>query len=151
MNKLTWETYEYLHTEKTSDWYWIVGIVTLSMAIIAIILNNVIFGILIIVASLVLSLFASRKPDIVTIVLDNAGVTFGKTRYPYSSLESFWFESNDAHPRVLFKSNRMFMHYLVIHADNEDADDIRDFLRQHLREEEHTEPLLEKVLIYLGF
>jgi hypothetical protein len=151
MNKLTWETYEYLHTEKTSDWYWIVGIVTLSIAIIAIILNNIIFGIFIIVASLVLSLFASRKPDVVTVVLDSAGITFGKTRYPYSALESFWFESNDAHPRLLIKSRKMFMHYIVIHADNEDSDEIRQFMRQHLKEEELTEPLLEKVLIYLGF
>lgn len=151
MNKITWETIEYFHTEKTNDWYWIVGIVTLSIAIISIILNNIIFAIFIIVASFVLSLFASRKPDIITVVLDNAGVTFGKTRYPYSSLESFWFELNDAHPRLLLKSNKMFMPFLVIHAHPEDSDEIRGFLSQHLKEEENTEPLLEKVLMYLGF
>lgn len=151
MNKITWQTYEYFHTEKTNDWYWIVGIITLSIAIIAVILNNIIFGILIIVASFVLSLFASRKPDIINVTLDNVGVTFGKTRYPYTTIESFWFESEDAHPRLLLKSNKMFMPFVVIHADDEDGDEIREFLSQRLKEEEHTEPLLEKLLIYLGF
>jgi hypothetical protein len=151
MNKISWETYEYFHSEKNNDWYWIVGIVTLSIALIAIILNNIIFAIFIIIASFTLSLFASRRPDVITATLDNTGVIFGKTRYPYSSLESFWFESNDAHPRLLLKSSKMFMPFIVIHADNEDPEEIRTFLSQHLKEEEHSEPLLEKILIYLGF
>jgi hypothetical protein len=151
MQKISWETHEYFHTEKSNDWYWIVGIVTLSIAVIAVILNNIIFGILIIVASFTLSLFASRKPDVVTVTLDNVGVTFGRTRYPYANLESFWFETRDAHPRLLLKSNKLFMPFVVIHANMDDYEDIREYLSYHLKEEEHTEPILEKVLIYLGF
>ena len=51
MEHLSWQAHEYHHTEKTSDWYWIVGIVTVSLALICIIYNNIILGILILVSS----------------------------------------------------------------------------------------------------
>ncbi len=151
MDKISWQTFEYLHTEKTNDWYWIVGIVTISIAVVSIILNNVIFAILIIISSFTLSLFASRKPDIVPVTLDHLGVTFGRTHYAYSNLESFWVETRDGYPRLLLKSQKIFMPFVVIHTEEENPEEIRSVLRQHLKEEEHSEPLLEKVLIYLGF
>lgn len=151
MDKISWRTVEYFHTEKTNDWYWIVGIVSVSLAIISIILNNVIFGILIIVSAFTLSLFASKKPNFINVSLDNSGILFGKTFYPYSNLGSFWIETRDNHPRILLKSKKALMPYIVIFTEEENIDEIRNFLLNYLREEEHTEPLLEKILLYLGF
>ena len=152
MDKISWNTVEYIHTEKTSDWYWIVGIITVSIALISIILNNVIFAILVLVSSFTLAMFASRHPDTVSVTIDRSGVTFGRTRYSYSNLESFWMETRDGFPRLLLKSKRTFMPFVVIHLGDEEFDEqIREALLQHLPEEENTEPLLEKVLIYLGF
>lgn len=151
MDKFSWNTLEYIHTEKTNDWYWIVGIVTISIAVVSIILNNLIFAILIIVSSFTLSLFASRKPDVVTATIDNTGVIFGKIRYPYSNLESFWVENRDNYPRLLLKSKKILMPFIVIHINEDDYDEIRGLLIRYIKEEEHTEPFLEKVMIYLGF
>jgi len=149
--KLSWTTIEYLHTEKTSDWYWIVGIITLSIALISIILNNIIFAILIIVSSFTLSLFASRKPEKINIEIDRLGVTVGKSKYPYRELESFWIETREVHHRVLIKSKAILKPYIVIFIENVDPEKIRATLSEHLHEEEHSEPLLEKLLLYLGF
>jgi hypothetical protein len=151
MDNISWETVEYLHTEKTNDWYWIVGIITLSAALIAVILNNIIFAILIIVSSFTLSMFASRRPNIISATIDKSGVTFGRTRYPYSSIQSFWVETRDNYPRMLLKTDKAFMPFVVIHIHEDDADEIKDILSKYLPEEENTEPLLEKALIYLGF
>lgn len=151
MENLSWQTPEYIHKEKTNDWYWIVGIVTISIALVAIILNNLIFGILIIVCSFALSLFASRKPDTITIAIDNLGVDVGKTHHPYGVLESFWIETRDAHPRLMLKAKKTWMPFMIILLGDVPAEEIRHQLLQHLPEEEHTEPFLEKLLIYLGF
>jgi len=151
MEKLSWETIEYLHKEKTSDWYWIVGIITISIALISIILNNVIFAILIIVASFTLSLFASKKPEMITVVIDDIGITTGNMRYPYKDLESFWVETRDSYPRVLVKSKKILMPFISLLIEDLDPDTIRDLLSKHLPEEEHSEPLLEKILLYFGF
>ncbi len=153
MNKISWKAFEYLHTEKTSDWYWIVGIISVSIAILAVIFNNLIFALLILVSAATLSLFASRPPHLIEISIDAAGVTIGKTRYPYVHLESFWVETNEHYPRLLLKSKKVLMPFIVALIEEHDVhpDEIRTFLLNHLPEEEHTEPLLEKVLLYLGF
>lgn len=151
MEKLSWETLEYLHTEKGSDWYWIVGIITVSIALIAIILNNVIFALLIIISSFTLCLFASRKPELIKIEISNSGVLVGKTKYPFRELESFWVETREVHHRVLLKSKALLKPYVVIFIEDVDPEKIRHLLSQYLHEEEHSEPLLEKLLIYFGF
>ncbi|MCX6702045.1 MAG: hypothetical protein NTX96_02520 [Candidatus Zambryskibacteria bacterium] len=151
MEKISWNTIEYLHKEKTSDWYWIVGIVTISIALISIILNNIIFAILIIVSSFTLSLFASKKPESITVDINDIGITVGKNSYPYKDLDSFWIETHDSYPRILLKSKKVFMPFVVVLIENIESEKIHEFLLKHLPEEEHTEPLLEKLLLYFGF
>lgn len=151
MEKLSWTTTEYLHTEKTSDWYWIVGIITISIAVISIILNNVIFAILIIISSFTLSLFASKRPEKIGVEINDLGVTFGKTRYRYNDLESFWIETREVNDRVLIKTTAILKPFIVIFIEDVDPEKIREMLSEHLHEEEHSEPLLEKLLMYFGF
>ena len=151
MEKISWQTIEYLHTEKTTDWYWIVAIITISISLISIIFGNLIFGILIIVSSFTLTLFASRKPESMEVEISNTGVRVGKTIYPYIHLSSFWIETRESHPRVLLKSNKVFMPFVVVFLEEIEPEKIRTTLSQYLPEEEHTEPLLEKLLIYFGF
>jgi hypothetical protein len=151
MDKISWNTVEYLHKEKNPDWYWIVSIITISIALISIILNNIIFAILIIISSFTLALFASKKPEVITITLDSAGVLMGKNRYLYKDLDSFWIEVRDSYPRILFKSKKIIMPYVVILIEDTDQEKIKEFLLEYLPEEEHSEPLLEKILLYFGF
>ncbi len=151
MEKISWHTHEYLHSEKSSDWYWMVAIITISIALISVILNNIIFGILIIVSSFTLTLFASKKPEIIEVEVNQTGIISGKTRYPYQHLESFWIETRDAHPRVIVKSKKVFMPFIVLFLTDIDPEIVHPILLQHLHEEEHIEPFLEKLLIYLGF
>ena len=151
MEKLSWQTHEYLHSEKTTDWYWIVAIITISIALISVILNNIIFAILIIVSSLTLSLFASKKPEIINVEIGDSGITVSKVHYPYSHLDSFWIETRDAHPRIIVKSKKVFMPFIVVFLSDMNEDVVHEILSRHLPEEEHIEPFLEKLLIYFGF
>ena len=153
MDKISWHTIEYLHQEKTSDWYWIVGIVSVSIAIISIITNNVIFAILIIVSSFTLMLFASKKPLGVNIELSENGVRVGNIIYPYRNLESFWVETRENNDRILIKSKKVFMPLIIIFIEEDQVhpEDVRSLLLKYLPEEEHAEPFLEKLLVYLGF
>jgi len=153
MDVLSWNTVEYLHQEKTSDWYWIVSIISVSIAIIAIIMNNVIFAILVIIASFTLMLFASRKPNVVEVDMDDMGIRVGRTMYPYRHLDSFWVETRENNDRILLKSKKVLMPLIIIFIEENQVhpSDVRAMLMKHLPEEEHSEPFLEKLLVYLGF
>ena len=151
MEKIEWNTQEYIHREKTIDWYWIVAIVTISIALIAVILNDVIFAILILISAFTLSIYSSRKPKIIDVQIDSFGILVGKTRHQYGGLESFWIETRDAFPRIILKSQNRFASYITILIENVPPEEIRFVLARHLPEIELSEPFLEKVLIYLGF
>lgn len=151
MEKIEWLSPQYIHTEKTRDWYWVVGIITLTIALVAIILNNPIFAVLIVVSSFTLSLFASRKPEIMENTLDSDGLRVGKMLYPYDHMESFFVETADKYPRLILKLKQRLSQYVTVLIDPDDAEDIKIFLRNHIKEEKLTESIIEKFLIYFGF
>lgn len=149
-----WKAHEYYFQEKTSDWYWAVGIIGFSIAVIAIIFGNILFSLLIIVSTLALSLFASKEPRLLRFEINKSGVIIDKTLFPFGTLESFWVEDNKhlGRPSQLFlKSQRVMVPIIAIPLEGTDPEDIRDFLLDHLLESHHVEPLGQKLLEYFGF
>ncbi|HEY1037633.1 MAG TPA: hypothetical protein VGE62_03550 [Candidatus Paceibacterota bacterium] len=149
-----WETHEYFFQEKTSDWYWAVGIIAVSIAILSVIFGDALFALLIIVAAFALSLFASRRPEIVRFEVSKKGVMIDRTLYPYATLDSFWVEDNrhvNGHSKLIIKSRKAMVPLIAIPLDGTDPDDVRDFLLENLLEDHHPEPLGQKVLEYFGF
>lgn len=149
-----WETYEYFHQEKTNDWYWALAIIAISAAVISLIFGNILFALLILLGSFTLALFGARKPNIIRFEINTTGLLIGSTLYPYNSLHSFWVEDNNhlgVQSKVLFRSRKLAVPLLVIPLDGIHPEELRDFLFDHLPEEEHSEPLSQKLLEYLGF
>ncbi len=151
MEQIEWTAPEYIHTEKTTDWYWIVMIIGISIAIISIIMNNVIFAVLIIVSCVTLALFASRPPGSIRVKINNKGVQMGNILYPYTQLISFWVIPDGRHPKVILKTKKTFMPYINILLADTDPDEVKDVLDNYIPEEEHVELFLEKLMIHLGF
>ena len=151
MEKIEWRTPQYIHTEKTSDWYWIVGIITVTIVLISVVLNNVIFAVLVLISSFTLSLYASHRPELIENEINESGIKKGNLYFPYSEIESFWVESGDRYPRILFKQKHKLSQFLTVLIHTEDAEDIKSYLSQHLAEEKMTESIFEKLLIYFGF
>ncbi len=144
---------EYHYHHKASDWYWAVGIVTIAAAATAIIFNNVLFGVLILLSGFSLLTYASRKPIEQDIEISDAGITVGKYRFAYSNLESFWIEHQE-YGRMLLKSKRAIMPHIVVpmnEISDEEKEEVRAFLRTKLPEVEQHEPLLEMIMEYIGF
>jgi hypothetical protein len=148
---IEWDTPEHVHTEKDNDWYWAVGIITFTAAALALILGNVIFGILIIVGVFALVVHASRKPNIIHIVINDRGIVIDDTLYPFLTLESFWIDAHE-HPRkILLKSTKVFMPYINVYIDEVDPEHVREILLNYIAETEHHEPLTQKLLERFGF
>lgn len=149
-----WEAHEYFFQEKTSDWYWAVGIVTLCVAVLSIIFGNVLFGLIVLIGGFILSIFAARKPTLLRFELNKSGLLINKRLFPFSSLESFFVEDNrhhDMQSKLLIKSQRIIVPLIVIPLEGIDPEDVRDFLLDHLLEEHHTESLGQKLMEGLGF
>lgn len=148
---IRWQAYEYVYREKSADWYWAVGIITISMTITSILFNNILFAVFIMLAFFVLMLYAKRRPQLIEVKLDDRGVKEGNLHYHYSGLESFWVEDRHGEPKLIMKSKKKTMPYITIPIFEVDANEVRDHIKKHVREEEHSEPLAKQIMEYLGF
>ena len=150
-NSIEWIAPEHLRVEKTQDWYWAVGIISVSLAIIALVMSNPLFAVLVIIAAVTLSMFASKKPDDIVVRLDPHGVTIGKFHFAHPDIETFWVETHHIVPVLIIKPKKLHAPLQTAHIPELDPAEIRSFLLVHLKEEELYEPMSQKIMEYLGF
>ena len=149
---IAWDTPERHYTEKNSDWYWAVGIISFTAAALAFMFGQVIFGILIVVSAVALTLHASVAPRIIHVEINDRGLILDKTLYPFLHLESFWIDPHNYPTKIILKSQKTFMPFVDIHiAEDLDPESVRQVLLKYIAETEHEEPLTVKIMERLGF
>ncbi len=150
---IEWRAHEYVHVEKTPDWYWALGLIGVAAAIAAIVMGDVLFAILILLAAFVLAIYANRQPNVVRFAVTQRGVRIDDELYPYNTLDSFAIDevSPNHTPKLILKPKRIFASLIIIPVEEVDPDDVHDFISDFLLEEEHVEPLSHHVMQWLGF
>lgn len=150
---IQWEGFEHQHVERGSDWFWALGIVTISTALTAIVLGNILFALLIVVAGSTLGLLAKKPPRIATFELTDRGLHINETLYPYSIIHGFWIDEHaEAGTTLLVDTSRLFAPHLVIPIADINPQSIREHLLAYdIAEIELSEPLSHKLLEFIGF
>lgn len=150
-DKIQWKAFEYNHREKSSDWFWAVGIIAFSAAAAAIIFHNTIFAIFIVLSAFTLSMYAARKPSLINIELNNQGVIVDKYLFPYKNIEKFWVSERQSGNVLIIKSLKKALPFTTISTEQVDPEEIREYLSRHAKEEEMAEPFVQTMMEYLGF
>ncbi len=148
---ITWTAPEHLYTEKKTDWYWSVGIITLALAAVAFIFGNVVTGIFVVVAAVALVLHASRPARIITYEINDRGIIANNVLYPFLTLDSFWIPHDEFPSKLIIKSRKLFMPYIVFYIDEVDPEDVREVMLTYIAETMHHEPVLKHLLERFGF
>lgn len=152
LREVAWEAPEHHHTEKGSDWYWALGIITVVAAVTMILIGNALFGVVILLAGLVTALLSSKHPRIIIYAVSLRGIRIGNDLYPYSSLRCFYL--NEEHHRsvhLLVAPRTLFTPMLVIPVPDDAVEDIEYLLETRLPEEHLEESLGHHILEFLGF
>ncbi len=148
---ISWNAPTHIHREKTNDWYWSVGIITLALAAVCFIFGQVIPGIFVILAAVTLVLHGSKPPKTAYFEINDRGIVMDNTLYPFLTLESFWIAHDIQPTKLLLKSHKTFMPLIVILIEEVDPEEVRNVLLKYIAETEHREQLLTHVFEYLGF
>ncbi|MFC1802196.1 hypothetical protein ACFLY7_02020 [Patescibacteria group bacterium] len=145
--EIKWEAPEYEYRQKSSDWFWVVWIIAIGITITSFIYKNPLFGVLIILSTFTLSIYAVRKPNIAKFFLNKKGIKANNKFYSYEDISTFWINDEDNNPKIIFKLNRSTAPYLIIPLKYEiNIHEIKDYLSENLKEEEMNEPLLQKII-----
>lgn len=148
--KITWQAYNRAPEKHTPDWYIAVSIIALSIMVTAILLNNILFAILVVVSTISLFLRTLQEPRLISYEITNRGLWTNKMFEPWSSFEVFYV--TDLPPsRLLMKSKSLTAPLSVIPLSECDPEMIREFLRDYLEERELQEPLAKRIMEYLRF
>ena len=151
-NELRWETDEYAFSKKPRDWYWALFIITLSIAVTAVILNNILFAVLILLAGFALALFAARPPHRVVVALTLDGVSVGEKLYPWKILTHFNIDTDSHPPRLLLKQKDTLSLLVALHIETVTVDEVTTGMSSILpKDEELSEPWFQSLMEYIGF
>jgi hypothetical protein len=139
------------HRERSVDWYWGLGSIALSGALVSIFFGNVLLAVIILLGAFSIGVLASREPREHSVVLDNRGVVIDGTRYPYSAIHSFWVEHETSTPRLFMSmAGIISSHFSFELEDEAHGNRVREFLRRHVREEEQGPHLGEHLAELFG-
>jgi hypothetical protein len=149
---ITWEAPEHRHIEKTGDWYWAVSIIAIAASVVSIIFENILFGVVILLAASTMILFGHRSPKMMPFEVSVRGVRCGNDLYLFPSLEAFTIdEENPSGPQLIVRSKHYFMPLIIIPIPDEFIDEIDALMSAKLPEEHLEEPLSHRLLEFFGF
>jgi hypothetical protein len=148
---LSWDAPEYHHVERTADWYWMLGIIAVSITVLCILVNNILFGLFILLGALSAGMYASKEPKVVNFELQPRGILANKLFYPYNTLDSFWIDEHHPLPRIVLKSKKTFSPHITIPlSESIHSEEVRQYLVQHIAEVEHNESYFHRLLEHIG-
>lgn len=152
-NKISWQAYEHNHKDKSSDWFWAVGIISVAGAVLAIYFGNMLFGLFILLASFTAILQGHSQPKLLEYEINRKGVRIGGILHPFSDMKSFCIIDEEVNDRIIFKAKAVLLPFIIIPFNSlyTETEELRTLLRNHLREEELEEPLGQKIMETFGF
>lgn len=152
-NSYSWKAPEFPYYPKSPLWYAGFAIAGLLILIYAIWQRDILMALTLLTLFSVVSLYAGKKPKTITVNLSEKGISLGKNLYLYNDIKSFWIIYQPPQVKTLnFETTSYLNHDIVVQLEDQDPNEIRDFLVEILPEDtEREESYSDKVLRGIRF
>ena len=141
---IKWEAPEYEYRPKSPNWFWSAGIISAAVAAASVLLGNILFAILVLLAGFSVILFGGRRPKIIWFSLTAQGIQIGDRLFPYDNIRSFWIHYDPPYKKILsIELKKVFMPMMLIPLADNDPNVIREHLIKFIKERRHEESFTE--------
>ena len=157
---ISWHIVTHEHKERSTDWYWTFGILTVVGIVASVYFMNILLAIILALGSMSIIILTIRGPREHEVHITARGIDIDGTMYRYPSIHSFWVsveypedESLGLEPRArLFLTTKGYLHprIMIPLDDVTHADDVRTFLLEYLEEEEQEPHFAEHLAELAG-
>ena len=149
---LRWSAYEREHIERENDWFWALGVIALSAAVISILFSDFLFAVLIIAAAFAIGVLAVHPPRETTFEITSRGVAINDTLHRFRDITAFWVEEehHDGRPLLLLTTTKFMHPSIIIPIEHIDPAQVRAYLKEHITETHMHEPIFHKILEFCG-
>lgn len=144
---VSWETPEYQRHDRPAWWYAIYALVAIGLVIVALVTDNFLFAIIIVITSFVIVLHDARTPQPVLISLTSEGLIVGNRFYDYDEIKDFAivYKPTQNLKRLYFQFKSVRKHRLSLALHDTNPLFVRENLLKYIPEdlERTDEPLSE--------
>ncbi len=148
---ISWVGLEHEHKEKSSDWYWALGVIVVAGSIASIVLKNYFFVIILVLGGAMMGYLSSRPPREIAYEFNENGFKTGDVLFPYKNMSHFWVREGE-NPMLFIKIEKSFTPMISIQIENQYAKSIRKMLlSKNIEEKETHEHVADKILDFLGY
>lgn len=154
LDTIKWTAMEYNHEEKSNDWFWAIGLISLVAIVLALWFHNYVFAIFLFVSGCTLILFSIRHPREVEYTIETKGLTMGKELHPWKTLKSFNIknqEGNDPYAKLMIETSKYMLPVYTIPLPNEKVQIVKDNLFKVIPRSEIKESQTMLVMEKIGF
>ena len=152
MEPITWQTAEYAHRDRSIDWFWAIGLISIAGCVAAILFKNYLFGILILLSGICLALLAKTKPGMVDITLSTESINIAGDVYPFKKILEFNIVREKNIDILVILTDRKVFPLLHVDIDPRYRNDIEIEIAKHVkRNDELFVPHDSKILEAIGF
>ena len=151
MQSISWQAYEYDHKPKTTDWFWAVSIITIAISVVSIIMNDVLFGVFVLLAGFALALYSTREPRIIRASVNDKSIRVNNIVFPFSEIQAFCVATDINYPSLVLTLKKPIMPHVVIPLGDADAQGVERMLSLKLQEVPYVEPMAHKIFDAFGF
>ena len=149
--ELSWKVASHTMRERSNDWFWGLGAAAIVGAVGSILFGNALLAIIIVLGAFTLGFLSLQPPREHTIVISTRGIAIDGTRYPYTSIRSFWVEHTESHARLFVSMNGVLApHFSIYLADTIEADVVRRYLKRYIPEVEQGAQLGDQLAEIFG-
>jgi hypothetical protein len=150
--QLSWTAAEFVSHDKGTKWYVaLIATGVVAAALDFLVARDLLSTIIILVATLMLGLYASRKPREQRYALDRSGIWVGDKVYDFQSYKTFSVVDEGAAASIIFMPLKRFMPPLTIYVSPDVEDGVVDFLADFLPFEQHKADIIDTLMRRIRF
>jgi hypothetical protein len=149
LHTIEWSTPEYSHKERTPDFFWAIGIITIIGILLALWFKNYVFAIFILVGGFCLILFSAREPEHITFTITTDGLLVGREKHEWKKIKGFKIKKSEPYNKLLVETGRYFLPMYTIPLPSTLTTEVHDELIKVIPvielEEPHSVLFAEKI------
>lgn len=143
---LTWTAPEYEYRHKTISWYWLSILVSLAALAFAVWTKNFLFAVFILIAEILVMVWAHQKPADVLFILTEQTLSVGDNKeYSISDFDSFSLGEKDDYRELSLRYKSRFRFPLVVSVPSSLAERVRTALSRVMPETDPVHSVLDDI------
>lgn len=135
-NLLSWNFLEYPNHERQKSWYVYTVLVFLAFLVYAVLTANFLFGLIIIMVTIILFINHNKEPRELAFTIMGTGIMIEDKFYYFKDIKKFWllYEPPEV-KNIYFEFKSSLTPTLMIPLNNQNPLTVRQILKEHLLED----------------